>query len=596
VSRRLLLPFALLFITFALAVFVSGGFVTSAAGVRMSARSPAPAAIAGVLALIAWAIAARRAGAVSTDLASVDRWISTRAMPIVIVVAALSSALSIRDGTFSASGSDASGYLSEAEMLWNGELSRREPLAAIADWFDGPATLAPLGWRAAADGTQVPTYAVGLPLAMAPFEAAGGVIAASLIVPLSLGIAVWAAGVLASRAAGPAAAILAAVWLASVPISLYESMQPMSDVPVTAAWLVCWLLVFSPPAGASGRGAPRSLARVGLAGLAATAAVLIRPNLAPLAALPALFVLFARRDLAFMRRVYGVVLFAVPVAMAGILVGYLQWRWFGSAFRSGYGTAREIYSAANVAPNVALYTRWLIETHGPWLLAAPLAAFLPAIERRARIELRWMLGFAALLTCAYLLYSVFEVWTYLRFLLPAMAVATVAVSCMVAIALSRAGSTRGLLVALIAIAICGANLRASRQLDVFRLADRHARASLLGAYLALVTPPNAVIVSGEQSGALRYDTGRSILRWDLATPGALAQAIGRLREHHYDVWFALDEFEEELLRRKLSATPGGALDWPPAAEAGSELRTRAWRLRDRDAFMRGEAVHSDRLR
>ena len=41
------------------------------------------------------------------------------------------------------------------------QLSRVEPLARVADWFDGAATLAPLGWRAAADGRQVPTYAVG---------------------------------------------------------------------------------------------------------------------------------------------------------------------------------------------------------------------------------------------------------------------------------------------------------------------------------------------------------------------------------------------------------------------------------------------------
>ena len=56
------------------------------------------------------------------------------------------------------------------------------------------------------------------------------------------------------------------------------------------------------------------------------------------------------------------------------------------------------------------------------------------------------------------------------------------------------------------------------------------------------------------------------------------------------------EWEEEPFRRKLRGMFAGELDWPPALDAGTDPRTRAWRLRDRGPFMNGETVHTDRLR
>src|SRR4029450_11759120 len=110
--------------------------------------------------------AAWRAGRIGDDLAAVDSWLIRHASAIIVVIALVAGALALRFSTYSASGSDASGYLSEADMLWRGAPARAEPLSAIATWFDGPAPLAPLGWRATADGRQVPTYPVGLPLAV----------------------------------------------------------------------------------------------------------------------------------------------------------------------------------------------------------------------------------------------------------------------------------------------------------------------------------------------------------------------------------------------------------------------------------------------
>lgn len=621
-NRRVLFVLAVALAALALTISLTGGFVLNAAGFRFSSRSPLPAAIGASISLIVWLVVALRAGRVADDLAAVDGWLTLRAAAIIAVISLLGGAASLRFSTYSASGSDASGYLSEAAMLWRGELSQPEPRAAIATWFDGPATLAPLGWRATSDARHVPTYPVGLAAAMAPLQAIGGTIAACALVPLLFVVAIAATGAIGVRMGGAAAGIAAATWFATSPVAIYEALQPMSDIPVTAAWLSCWWLCFrgAAEAGAAAAGpvAParrspnsnideqtaasaklRSSPRPVLAGIAGAAAVLIRPNLAPLAALPALYLLMVDRQAPFTTRIQRTLAFSIPIVAAGLAIAYLQQLWFGSAFRSGYGTAQEIYSRANFSPNVALYTAWLLDTHGPWLLAAPLAWLWPGVKSLGRerlAALRWLLVFAALVCAAYLFYSVFETWAYLRFLLPAMAAAMIAVTAIMFAPLARGPALRAPLLLLVVFTLAVSNLGAARQLGVFALADQHARAALAGRYLEPILSAKAVIVSGEQSGSLRYYTGRSILRWDLATSDALSEALDRLVAGGDDIWIALDEWEEELYRHKLPAAHAGALDWPPVMEAGAEPRMRVWRLRDRDRFMKGESIRTDRLR
>jgi hypothetical protein len=553
VARRFLLPGSFLLATAGLAILVSGGFVASIFGVRVSARSPAPALIGAIALLIAWIVVARRAQLLSADLVAAHRWLTHRATAVVMVIAILAAAAATSFHSFSAAGSDASGYLSQTAMLQQGDLVYREPLAAIADWPDAAATLAPLGWRAGPEaGTQVPTYAVGLPLLLLPLHALGGAVAASLVVPACLAFAIWATASLAFRLAGAYASLIAAVWIATSPVALVESMQIMSDVPAAAAWIACWYFAVREKSAA--------------AGVAAAVAVLIRPNLAPLAAIPGFYLWRA-----------GLAPFALPVACAGIVVAYLQWRWFGSPLRSGYGTAEEIYSLANVAPNSALYLRWLVETHGPWLLIAPLALVWPKIR-----AMRWLLPFAALVIAAYLIYAVFEVWTYLRFLLPGLALAMIAVSAVIAAALAvlpKGPHPIGL--AVIVLALAAANVASAREHGVFLAGARLSRARVVGERVAQLLPANAVIVSGEQSGSMRYYTGRSIVRWDVAASDVLDAAIARIHTAGYVVWVVLDDWEEEPFRRKFPGVAAAALDQPPAVESapGLGIRTRAWPLR-----------------
>ena len=66
----------------------------------------------------------------------------------------------------------------------------------------------------------------------------------------------------------PGIALWGAALVATSPVFLYQLMNAMSDVPVTAAWTLALVLTI----------ARRPLA----AGLAMSAAIAIRPNLAPL--------------------------------------------------------------------------------------------------------------------------------------------------------------------------------------------------------------------------------------------------------------------------------------------------------------------------
>jgi hypothetical protein len=614
---------ALTFLAVSLALLATGGFTASVFGVRVSAHSPLPSAAGAALALSVWLVVARRAKTVSADLLRLHAWIERQARAIVLTIAALSGAAAVFFGTFSAAGSDASGYLSQAAMLSAGRLSREEPLAAVANWPDARTTLAPLGWRAGAGTTQVPTYAVGLPLLTAIPHALGGAIAASLVVSVSAALAVWFAARLAMLLAGGAAGVLAAVWIATVPVHIWGSIQPMSDVPVTAAWLACWLWIAKTAALRQAQGRPERSrgAEKGtvpfmavFASLAGAIAVLIRPNLAPLAAMPWLYLIMRAPH----AKAIAAASFAAPVAAAGVLIASLQWRYFGSPFQSGYGSASEIYALSNVVPNAALYLRWLLDTHGPWLLVAPAVLLVnhPSTLRQAQFRpeqsrgatrmrslragtslLPWMLAFAALVCCAYFLYAIFEHWSYLRFLLPAMAIAAIAVAVLVVSASRKLpAAAHAPVVLAIVLALAASNIASARELGVFRLAARQSRALLAGRYLASVLPPHAVVISGEQSGSIRYYTGRSIVRWDFLAADSLPHVTEQLVASGYDVWIALDDWEVPTYREKFAPLVTAGLDWPPAVDAGTDGRTQAWRLRDRAPFLAGARVLTDRLR
>ena len=203
--------------------------------------------------------------------------------------------------------------------------------------------------------------------------------------------------------------------------------------------------------------------------------------------------------------------------------------------------------------------------------------------------------FALLVIGAYLIYAVFDDWSYLRFLLPALAVAAIFAGVELAAWIeSWRVTVRVPLLFVVVIGLTAYSIFIARSFDTFKLADQLARVQTVANYLNANVEPSAVLLSGEQSGSMRYYTGRSILRWEAASPEALTTAFPVLAQSNRAVFIVLDAWEESPFRAKLSsAVP---LDWPPMLEAGTTHRTRVWRLSDRARYLTGAAIDTVRLR
>jgi hypothetical protein len=311
---------------------------------------------------------------------------------------------------------------------------------------------------------------------------------------------------------------------------------------------------------------------------------LIRPNLAPLAAVPFLFLLMTNRQRAWR--------FAAPVAGAGLLLGFLQNLLYGSPFRSGYGDAAALFAAANVGPNLWRYFGWVVDT-SPVMFVSLCGAYL----LRKRRDAVALIVFAALVVIAYLVYAVFDDWSYLRFLLPALAIGAIFVSAFVlGLAHKAPVFLRPIVVVSFVLPLIAFGIYEARIHDTFKLADQQQRVARIAHALADRIAPNDVMLTGEQSGSMRYYTKREIVRWDELRPDQWDRLLTLLTADQRAAWIVLDAFEEPLFREKFRSNPGGMLDWPPALEAGDTHRTRAWRLSDQARFAAGETVTTERIR
>ena len=294
----------------------AGGFYFTFAGIRVSSWEAYKPFRLGMLAIIAafW-LGDRTAEPGNTSWQRLPKWAGW----IAGAAAAICMAVGIHYGIFAAGGADAYGYVSQATGWASGHIVAPNPLAAFETTI-GPAVV-PLGYRPAlSPGAMVPIYAPGLPLAMALAVVLGGAGAVYYVVPILAGLAVWCTYRLGARVDRPLTGMIAAILLAFSPIFVFQSLEPMSDVPATAWWMLAWLLALLPgvwgPLGS---------------GLAVSAAVLTRPNLVPLALV--LLIVVA----ALAPRGRRLTLFAAGSMPGCLLVAWLNQRLYGSPLASGTG-------------------------------------------------------------------------------------------------------------------------------------------------------------------------------------------------------------------------------------------------------------------
>jgi hypothetical protein len=149
VTRRALLAASVAAFVAAVTIAVTGGFVGSVGGVRVSARSSLPPFILGATLLVAWIISARRGNGLLSDLAWLGRTVESNGRRAAVAVSVCAGAVALTFATYSPSGADASGYLSQAHMWSRFETRVLDPLATLPAWPLPPAASAPLGWRPA---------------------------------------------------------------------------------------------------------------------------------------------------------------------------------------------------------------------------------------------------------------------------------------------------------------------------------------------------------------------------------------------------------------------------------------------------------------
>jgi hypothetical protein len=515
-----------------------------------------------------------------------------------LAVAALAAgvfAAGVHWGTFAVGGSDSYCYVHQAEAWAAGHLQVVEPLALEAPWPNAPLTFAPAGHipSPTVRGAAVPVCPAGLSIVMAPFvwaggasgageaRGAGGARAVFLVVPLFGALLIWATYLLGSRFT-PGTGLASAAVVACSPAFLFQLMQPMSDVPAAALWVLA-----AACATGSRRTAPLT------AGLATSAAILVRPNLLPMGIVLGLFILFrpggSRRDAVRAAAVFGAA--SAPGCLA---VAVIQQVLYGSPLSSGYGSLDALFSTSHVVPNLTRYMTWMVQSHSVlWILGL----VTPFITTSWLTALLWTL--AVVNVACYLPYVVFDDWWYLRFMLPAIAllvVLTLASIFRLDLRIDRALEGRhrkwvGPAAAAIMCALFVNEARARNVFDLERLESRYVRA---GAYVAGRLPPNALVITSWESGSVRFYGRRNTLVWDGLDPAWLDRAIGYVRMRGLEPFLLFERWEEPIFRQRFASSVIGQLDWPPAAEIGGLVRI--YRPDDREKFLNGAAAPTDYAR
>ena len=458
---------------------------------------------------------------------------------LALALACLTAALGIQFGTFSAGSADSYGYVSQADLWLTRTLIVDEPLADQAPWRNANWTLTPFGYRPGdRRGTMVPTYSPGLPIVMAAFKAVGGPSAVYYVVPLLGALTVWLTFLLGSRLAGPFAGVLAATALTASPPFLFQLMWPMSDVPVTAWWLLSIVLVI--------RGSTPSLVA---AGLSAALAILTRPNLVVLVAPILVFV--AARPGPRGRRYRDIATFTVAVLPGPVAVAAINRYLYESSFNSGYGSFSTIYASQHLATNLVNYSMWLVQTGTPFVFLGILAPIL--FRRRPNPEARSIaalaLGVSATVLASYLWYTPFGDWTYLRFLLPAFPL-MLALAASVCVMLPETRGWRAATAAGIAAALIVWGIWAGQ--SAFHVRANEAR-YVAAARIAVALPENAVILANQHSGSLRHYAGRITMRFEWLEPDMYIPALEYLAQLGRPVYVVLDDWERDIFRARYGA-------------------------------------------
>jgi hypothetical protein len=556
---RSMLVLALLGTSGAVLIFATGGFDASLFGTLVTARNPLRPLMLGSLALTLYILAG---GEVRVPRNAVERLTHSRLNRVpwpVTLASALAITMAVTTWVYGAKavgGADTYGYMSQSELWADGLPKLVRPIIAEVPWSNAAWTFSPIGAyrpmssfrdvEGADRWTLVPVYPPGLPLLLAAAGAVGGFQAKFMVVPFMAGLLVLATYGIGARLLAPSAGLAAAWLVATSPPVLFIAAVVMSDVPAAALWASALFLTL-------GRGPIAALGAGAVGGFA----ILVRPNLAPLAAILALrhvpgllsraTRLTAARDLLL----FGAAA-AIPVAGLALLHTVL----YGSPTASGYGVTSGFFTADHVEPNVRRYFSWFLQSHTPVALAGLAAIFVPSRRLWPRVDLR-IAGliaplFVLFIWTIYIAYIVFDDWWYLRFLLPSYPLIMIGLAALAAALVRwRPREMRSLVGT--AVIVLGA-VQLGRAYT-YGIQDHWMgeRRYVMAAQMAReYTPRNSLIIANQHMASISYYASRTAIRFDSLPSRWLDRSIRWLERRDVEVFLLLEDWELEAFMERFA--------------------------------------------
>jgi len=546
--RKLLFGAALVLLIWGIGTALTGGVDTRIAGVAIRSRDPFRAMLGSLLLFSIISFVYR--GEFTRILDRFGDALRRYAGIIALVGAGGLAAHAIVHGSFGVGGSDSYGYVNQAYDWIEGRVPRPIPLTLTLPFETSDPMQVPLGYRTGIEPhTMVPTYAPGLPLLMAVALVAGSC-GPYFVVPICSVLFVWLTFRLGRLAGGSAVGVVAVVVLVTSPVVLYQAQWPMSDIPAGALWTGAIVCALGP-----------SRRSVAMAGLFAAVGLLVRPNLALVCAAPLLTALARTSGLERWRRA---ALYCVPIVPVVVFVAVLNTMWYGAPNNTGYGSTRELYLLSNVWPNIKLNTSWLWESQSPWVLIAFVPFVPPFARTRHRGTIAACVVLIALTFASYVSYSQFEVWWYLRFLMPAWgAFAVFAASGIVTIARTVPQPFGRLVAVCVLYSMVSTTMSFAGEkgaLGRYRGGER--RYGDIGEFAADRLPANAALFSVQHSGSLRFYSGRLTLRFDWVQPEWASRVPAEVERAGYHPYLIVDDWEIPQVRQQFGLPPAGPLPWP----------------------------------
>jgi hypothetical protein len=473
-----------------IATWVTGGFRTSAYGLRISSSSAIrPLAIAAMAGLLLARDPQQRLALV--------RMLRHGLLPVSLIGCA---AFAWTHAAPVAAAADMFGYISQATDWWRGTLVH-------TDWIDQryfpAAASVPLGYLYRNDGVAmaVALYPPGTSLHMALFALVGDW-AMYLVSPLAALAVVLGTYALGRACFDDDTALAGAAIVACNPVLLVQASVPMSDTLAAAYWT--WSLALATSA--------RPALQV-VAGALAGLAIGVRPNLAPLIVGPVGCATWS----AGMRGALVVSAAASPFAA---LLAWHNVRLYGSAASTGYGPTTGLFSVSHMPVNVQRYGTWLWQTMSPLPLAG-FAVGAAQVAIRLRMALLPLVLFVLANVGIYLVYLPWPNWTFARFLLPAIPVIVLVAVCTARHATARAPAGFAVLV----LVVVGWQMDYAQRSELRTAHEALLRFKELPERLRRDGLIDRPIITRMHSGSLRHYGGITASRWDVLSPEELRRGI-----------------------------------------------------------------------